>query len=134
MSACCAARRPASGVSVQDCLERGMETRRLSPLPLRGQTVQAASGLHAGFSAAVLDGRLKTLQFECSACATLVAYCQAMVDMLVNQPINSPAVPALDTLIARVSGVPPLLQDRAAIALGSCRALMMTIQTNHQGG
>lgn len=110
-----------------------METRRRAPLPWRGQVVRATSGLHAHFSAEFQAGRIQALQFECSACVTLVAYCQALVDSLVDQPVDEPVVPALDELVARVNGVPPRMQDRAAIALGACRALMTTIKANHQG-
>ncbi|WP_440997844.1 iron-sulfur cluster assembly scaffold protein [Arhodomonas sp. SL1] len=120
-------------MSAHDCLERGLRTRRRPALALTGDSVCAASGLQARFSAGIEGGRIRDLRFECSACVTLIAYCQALVDTAIGQPVGEGVVSDAGELMTRVQGVPPALQDRAAIAVAAYRAAMHRAQTSEEG-
>ncbi|WP_163559949.1 iron-sulfur cluster assembly scaffold protein [Halomonas sp. NO4] len=110
-----------------ECLERGLRTRRAPPLPHLGEWVETPQGLRARFSLAIRDDTLVDVRFEATACATLVAYCQALADHETGRPLD--ATPSLDAdaLAARLEGVPPARQDRAILAVAALRAaLLMT--------
>ena len=112
----------------KDCIERGLKNNRLDALPLAGDPIQAASGLSARFSASLTSACIEELRFQCSSCATLIAYCQALVDLLSPALEDRPRPPSLAMLIASVEGVPTYMHDRAAIALGAYRALYFNLQ------
>lgn len=118
MSACCAAR----GLDVPGCLERGLATRRAAPLAHEGPRVEAG-GLWAAFSLR-RDRDGLALRFRAATCTTLVAYCQALVELLEDcEPAQATAMePA--ALVAALPGVPAPRTDRAALAVVALRAAL----------
>lgn len=121
MTACCGAR---GQLSVHECFQRGLRTRRQPPLPHVGERVARADGLWACFSFARSGGVLTAVRFECSSCTTLVAYCQALCELIPGA--DAGAESALDPreLIRCLPGVPGSRQDRAVLALAALRAAL----------
>lgn len=119
MSACCATPR----LSVAGCIERGLATRRAPPLAHEGPRVDAAAGLWAAFSLS-LDGDRFALRFRAAACTTLIAYCQALVELLADGDAADAAAVEPATLVAVLPGVPPQRRDRAALAVAALRAAL----------
>lgn len=124
MSACCAAHR----LDVHGCFERGLATRRAAPLAHEGPRVEAG-GLWAAFSLRH-DGDGLALRFRATACTTLVAYCQALVELLEDcEPAQATAMePA--ALAAALPGVPAPRRDRAVLAVAALRAALAGAETH----
>lgn len=118
MSICCATPR----LSVAGCIERGLATRRAPPLAHEGPRVDAA-GLWAAFSLCP-DGQGLALRFRAAACTTLIAYCQALVELLADGDVADAAAVEPATLVAALPGVPPQRRDRAALAVAALRAAL----------
>lgn len=121
MSACCATPR----LSVAGCIERGLATRRAPPLAHAGPRVDAA-GLWAAFSLS-LEGDRLALRFRAAACTTLIAYCQALVELLADGDAADAAAVEPATLVAALPGVPPQRRDRAALAVAALRAALESV-------
>lgn len=115
----------ASRLSADDCLKRGLKSRRQSPLSVAGLRVETASGLWARFTADPGVGALPdTLAFECSPCATLISYCQALLDYT---NMNGYRLPSVPVLIAFVRGIPIAHHDRATLAMAAYRAVFHSL-------
>lgn len=119
-----------SRFSFQSCLERGVRTRRHGIAPMYGEALRTPSGLWARFGAHVHQARFQALHFECSACVTLVVYCQALIEIIEGAEVDASILPAVDKFVVCVRGVPPVMQMRGAIALGACRGLIQKIESN----
>lgn len=126
MIGCCDSRKTAR-LTVHDCFDRGLGTRRLPPLPVAGEPVSDRWGLWAAFSVAVDDERLADLRFRSCSCTTLVAYCQALVDLSRGRPLAEVSALDASTLVARLPGVPRHRRDRAALALAALRAALVPV-------
>lgn len=115
---------------VQTCVDRGLRTRREPPLPTVGAWLENAEGLRARFSLRRDGrGRLMAVRFQCSACVTLIAYCQALAEHETGRPLAPSPVLEADQLALKVAGVPPFRQDRAALAVAAWRAALLQANT-----
>ncbi len=112
---------PARALTLQDCLERGLRTRRAAPLSHLGAWIETPGSLRARFSLAVERAVIAEIRFEATPCATLVAYCQALAEHEAGRPLA--AAPGLDAraLVALLVGVPPAHRDRAVLAVAAWR-------------
>lgn len=122
MSACCATSR----LRVPECLERGLATRRAPALAHEGPRVEAA-GLWAAFSLR-LDGDRLVLRFRATSCTTLIAYCQALVELLAGCEPATAAVVEPAALAAALPGVPAPRRDRAALAVAALHAALASAE------
>lgn len=122
MSGCCATHR----LSVPACIERGLATRRAAPLVHEGPRVEA-DGLWAAFSLR-RDGDRLTLRFRAAACTTLIAYCQALVELLAGGDPAEAAAMDPATLAAALPGVPAARRDRAVLAVAALRAALASAE------
>lgn len=121
---CCGARVGRS-LRLPDCLERGLRMRRAPPLPVTGDWVETPQGLRARFSLDIQEDNLAEVRFESTPCATLVAYCEALVEHETGRPlISAPSVTA-EGLVALLVGVPALRRDRAILAVAALRAAIL---------
>ena len=64
---------PARPLRLQDCLERGLRTRRATPLSHRGAWIETPRGLRARFSLVVERAVIAEIRFEATPCATTSA-------------------------------------------------------------
>jgi NifU-like protein involved in Fe-S cluster formation len=123
--------------TVAELFERGYRRIRETPLPVQGEAVSDAEGNAARFSIAIVDGKLVDARFRASACATLIAYCEAIAELL---PGFAPDVAGSLTpreLVAALPGVPMPKQDRAVLAIAAFRAALHAARSHEsvsQGG
>ncbi|PWG64318.1 iron-sulfur cluster assembly scaffold protein [Spiribacter halobius] len=119
-----------SSFQAQACVERGLRTRRELPLPMAGAWLTNAEGLRARFSLGLDEqGRIAAVRFQCSPCVTLIAYCQALAELEAGHPLSVSPTCDTEDLVARVAGVPPFRQDRAALATAAWRAALLQAST-----
>ncbi|MCK9517030.1 MAG: iron-sulfur cluster assembly scaffold protein [Ottowia sp.] len=129
MSACCAAATSPRDLTPWDCFERGLRTLRQPPLPLLGKRVAGTDGRWARFSLQLGDGRVQELHFACSHCATLIACCQALVDLNQGCAVQAPVVRDAAPLLARLPGVPASKQACAILAAAALGSALHTART-----
>ncbi len=84
--------------------------RRLT-LPCVGLEQRGEGGRVAQFALRVADGRIAGVQYRASTCATLLAYCQCLAELLRGRPLRQAARVTPWEVAERVLGVPP--QSRA---------------------
>lgn len=131
MSACCGVSRPRLGVS--ECLNEGLATRRLAPLPLAGASISGPDGLEAAFSLALNGDSIADVRFRCSSCATLIACCQALVTLVRGRSFTEAAALDAEALRIRLPGIPPARANRAVLALAALRmALRLVPETDNR--
>lgn len=111
---------PARPLRLQDCLERGLRTRRAAPLPHLGEWIETPQGLRARFSLAVERAVIAEIRFEATPCATLVAYCQALAEHETGRLLAASGLDAR-ALVALLAGVPAAHRDRAVLAVAAMR-------------
>jgi NifU-like protein involved in Fe-S cluster formation len=110
--------------TVADLFERGYRRNRAEPLPLEGETVADAEGNHARFSLALDANRIAEIRFRASSCTTLVAYSEALAELLAGFDATMAAQYAPQDLVAALPGVHPLKQSRAVLAIAALRAAL----------
>ena len=127
MSDCCATPSPTASLRLTpwDCFQRGLRTLRLPPLPVQGEALAGDGGRRACFSLRVQDGRLQQLRFACTRCTTLVACCQALVELNRGCLLRAPQACHAQQLLARLPGVPVDRQACAALAAAALRSALL---------
>lgn len=120
LAGCCAR---SDRLAMFDCFERGLKTRRLPPFAgYQARKVQAY-GLWACFSVQT-DGRyLIDLRFECAACTTLIACCQALVELAKGKEMAGIHDWDVASLFEQLQGMPMARQDRAWLAISAFHAI-----------
>lgn len=125
MSDCCSSTAGPLRLTPHACFERGLATRRLPALPLRGARLSDTAGRWVEFSAVVDDaGRLSRLRFACASCTTLIACCQALLELNRGCPAGTPCVTEALQLLRRLPGLPAGKHDRACLAVAAFVALL----------
>ena len=111
-------------LTVSDLFERGYRRNRAPMLTIEGETCIGAENNSARFSIAIADGKLMELGFRVSGCATLIAYCEMIAEIMPGFRIGIARGLGPDDLVAALPGVPPLKQDRALLAVTAFRAAL----------
>ena|SRR5699024_12024505 len=125
---CCGA---SPRVSLFECFDRGLKTRRLPPLAGHQAAPVRLSGLRAQFSFEV-DGRvLSDLRFECSACTTLIACCQALVELAKGQDMADLHSWDATRILQHLKGIPLAKHDRVWLAICAFRAIPDSFYSSH---
>jgi len=132
--ACCSA---TPRFTVAELFERGFRRNRATPFNIEGGAINDAEGNTARFSLALNQSKLSELRFRVSSCTTLIAYCEALAELLHGRDAGLAAQFTPRELVAALPGVPALKQSRAVLAVAALRAALVAAQTNstaHQGG
>ena len=116
--------------TVAELFERGFRRNRAEPLALEGETVTDAEGNSARFSVALEGRRIAELRFRASSCTTLIAYSEALAELLAGFDAVMAAQYAPQDLVAALPGVHPLKQSRAVLAVAALRAALLKIPSN----
>ncbi len=115
--------------SVSELFERGFRRLREAPLSIEG----AIHGDHAGnfvrFSLDVADGRIASVGFQSSSCATLIAYCELIAESVPGSRCDIARALTPQEIIETLPGVPPYKHDRAVLAVAALRAALNVIPT-----
>jgi hypothetical protein len=117
--ACCSAQ---PRLTVSELFERGYRRNRAAPLPIEGAPCIDAEDNSARFSLDALDGKIISVGFHATTCTTLIAYCEYIAEVLPSFRLEIAKELTAAQLVASVSGVPSLKQNRAVLAIAAFRA------------
>jgi NifU-like protein involved in Fe-S cluster formation len=117
--------------TVSELFERGFRRIRAEPLALQGETIRDAEGNTASFSLSLVTGRIAELRFRASACTTLIAYSEALAELLPGLDAGLAAHFTPAELVAAVPGVHPLKKTRAVLAVAALRAALLETESRH---
>lgn len=110
----CCGRRPRRSVS--DYVDSGLRRSRLQPLPIQGEPRESDAGLAARFSLRLVDERIAAVSFKASTCATLIAYCELIAELVEGVTLTDAVRASCSDLVAQLPGVPVGKQDRSVLA------------------
>lgn len=123
--------------TVAELFERGFRRNRAAPLAVEGEAVRDAEGNSARFSLELDGGKLGEIRFRVSTCTTLIAYCEALAELLPGLDAGLAAHFTPNELVDALPGVPRQKQPRAILAVAAFRAALLAAQTRqsfHLGG
>src|SRR5262245_29476137 len=123
--ACCSA---TPRVTVSGLFERGFRRTRTAPLPILGAELSDSEGNTARFSLAIGHERIVEANFRASSCATLIAYCEFIAELVPGSRLDIVTALTAADLAEAVPGVPALKRGRAVLAVAAFRAALA--QTN----
>jgi NifU-like protein involved in Fe-S cluster formation len=115
-------------MSVADLFERGFRRNRAEPLPIEGPSCAGIDGHAVRFSLAIADGRITGAGFRASSCATLIAYCEFVAEIIPGTFLDIARCLTPADLVEAVPGVPALKRDRAILAITGFRAALAAAQ------
>src|SRR5262245_13354401 len=116
-------------VSVSELFERGFRRNRAAPLPILGAELSDTEGNTARFSLAVTSERIVATNFRASSCATLIAYCEFIAELVPGSRLDIVAALTAADLVQAVPGVPALKRGRAVLAIAAFRAALARKRT-----
>jgi NifU-like protein involved in Fe-S cluster formation len=117
-------------MSVADLFERGFRRNRAAPLAIEGMPCTDSDGNGARFSLSVADGKIAGVGFHVSSCATLVAYCEFIAEIVPGFGLDIAQALAPANLVEGLPGVPVLKRDRAVLAIAGFRAALAVAATS----
>jgi NifU-like protein involved in Fe-S cluster formation len=118
--------------TVSELFERGFRRNRATPLPIEGVQLADAEGNAARFSLDVADGKVAGLGFRATTCATLIAYCELIAEIVAGFRLEIARELTAANLVDALPGVPALKRDRAMLAIAAFRAALITASSLEQ--
>ena len=97
-------------------------------MPILGAELSDREGNTARFSLAIAGERIVDVNFRASSCATLIAYCEFIAELVPGSRLDIGTALTAADLVAAVPGVPALKRGRAVLAVAAFRAALA--QTN----
>jgi NifU-like protein involved in Fe-S cluster formation len=116
--------------TVADLFERGFRRNRTAPFAIEGGAIADVEGNSARFSVTLDGTKLADLRFRVSSCTTLIAYSEALAQLLRGLDAGLAAQFTPHELVAALPGVPALKQNRAVLAVAALRAALVVAHTN----
>ena len=110
--------------TVSELFERGFRRNRAAPLPIEGAQLTDAEGNTARFSIDVADGKIAGLGFRATSCATLIAYCELIAEIVPGFRLDIAREMTATNLVAALPGVPALKRERAVLAVAAFRSAL----------
>jgi NifU-like protein involved in Fe-S cluster formation len=118
-------------LTVSELFERGFRRNRTEPLPIEGAAFTDADGNTARFSVDVTGETIAGVSFRASSCATLIAYCEYLAEVMPGFRLDiATAFPAA-SLVEALPGVPALKRARAVLAVAAFRAALAQASDRH---
>jgi len=111
-------------LTVSELFERGWRRNRAATRAVEGARCSNADGYSACFSLDVADGKIAGVGFRASSCATLLAYCEYIAEIVPGYGLDIATALTAKNLIENLPGVPALKQDRAVLAIAAFRAAL----------
>src|SRR4051812_40012602 len=118
--------------TVSELFERGFRRNRAAPLSIEGPQLTDAEGNAAGFSLDVVDGQVAGLGFRATTCATLIAYCELIAEIVPGSRLEIARELTAANLVDALPGVPALKRERAMLAIAAFRAALITASSPEQ--
>lgn len=119
--ACCSVQ---PRLSISELFERGYRRNRSAALSIEGTRQADAEGNTACFSLDAADGRIVGIGFRATTCATLIAYCEYIAEIVPGFRLEIARELTAAQLVAAVPGVPALKHERAVLAIAAFRACL----------
>lgn len=129
--ACCSV---TARLTVADLFERGFRRNRAAPLSIEGALRADAEGNAARFSVEIAQGKLAAVNFRATTCATLIAYCELIAELVPGMRAEMAKQLAARDVVEGLPGVPPLKHARAALAIEAFRAALAAHVLEPTGG
>ena len=120
--------------TVSELFERGFRRNRAAPLPIEGAQCTDAQGNAARFSVDVADGKIAGVGFRASSCATLIAYCEFIAEIVPGFRPEIARELTATNLVEALPGVPALKRERAMLAIAAFRAALTSASSFEQTG
>jgi NifU-like protein involved in Fe-S cluster formation len=108
--------------TISELFERGYRRNRAAALSIEGARHANADGNSARFSLDAADGKIIGVGFRATTCATLIAYCEYIAEVVPGFRLEIARELTAAQLVDSVPGVPPLKHDRAVLAITAFRA------------
>jgi NifU-like protein involved in Fe-S cluster formation len=119
--ACCSV---TARFTVGDLFERGFRRNRASPLSIEGAPAVDGDGNAARFSIDVAGAKLAAVNFRATTCATLIAYCELIAELVPGMRPEMAEQLAARDLVEGLPGVPKPKHARALLAIEAFRAAL----------
>jgi hypothetical protein len=119
-------------LSVSELFERGFRRNRAAALPIEGAACRDADGNMARFSLDLADGKIAAASFHASSCATLIAYCEYIAEIVPGFGLDIAQGLAPANLVDALPGVPALKRGRAVLAVAAFRAALLAASSYPQ--
>jgi len=116
--------------SISELFERGYRRNRAAALSIEGTRHADAEGNTVGFSLDTADGRIAEVGFRATTCATLIAYCEYIAEIVPGFRLEIARELTAVQLVAAVPGVPALKQERAVLTIAAFRACLTAAQAS----
>jgi NifU-like protein involved in Fe-S cluster formation len=116
--------------TVAELFERGFRRNRTAPFATEGEAVRDAEGNSARFSIEFEGATLSDIRFHVSTCTTLIAYSEALAELLPGLDAGLAAHFTAQDLVGALPGVPVLKQPRAVLAVAAFRAALLAAQSH----
>src|SRR5262245_40067033 len=110
--------------TVSELFERGFRRNRAAPLPIEGAQLTDAEGNAVSFSLEVADSEVAGLRFRATTCATLIAYCELIAEIVPGFRLEIARELTAANLVDALPGVPALKRKRAMLAIAAFRAAL----------
>ena len=120
-------------LTVAELFERGFRRNREAPRAIEGAACAGAEDNTVSFSLDVANGKIAAVGFRASCCATLIAYCEYIAEIV---PGFGPSIArelTATNLADSGPGVPALKRDRAVLAIAAFRAALLAASELQQG-
>ncbi|MGH9632557.1 MAG: iron-sulfur cluster assembly scaffold protein [Bryobacteraceae bacterium] len=115
---------------IHDYFERAC-LRKLDPLRGRkGEVVYDSDGNCAVFWIESKAERIRSAQYRCTTCATLVAFCEHLSELVVGMKIEEAGQYSAEKLLSLHAEVPEMRKSRALLVIGAMRSAVQ----NNLGG
>ena len=120
-------------LTVAELFERGFRRSREAPRSVQGAACTGAEDNTAAFSLDVADGRIAAVGFRASCCATLIAYCEYLAEIVPDFQLEIACGMTAANLVDSVPGVPALKRGRAVLAIAAFRAALLAADITQRG-
>jgi NifU-like protein involved in Fe-S cluster formation len=117
-------------LSISELFERGYRRNRSASLSIEGTRHADAEGNTVGFSLDTAEDRIVEVGFRATTCATLVAYCEYIAEIVPGFRLEIARELTAVQLVTGVPGVPALKHDRAVLAIAAFRASLSAAQAS----
>lgn len=121
-------------MSATELFSRGLRRNREMPLAIEGAPCRDAEGNSAAFSLALAGREIAELRFRATSCATLIAYCEYLAEILPGRDPSLGLAFTSQDLIAAVPGVPVQKHARAILAVAALRSALAAASETVQPG
>jgi NifU-like protein involved in Fe-S cluster formation len=123
---CCGVR---PRLTVSELFERGFRRNRTAPLACKGAACTDAEGNTARFSLDYQNGVIAAVGFRASTCATLIAYCEFIAEIVIGYPLEQAWALAASDLVDGVGSVPAMRRQRAILAGAAFRSALAAVSS-----